>query len=125
MEELISTYPRRVQICDECIIYFEHLVLSILAINREQSSVSISPLLKTVWRSLCNILYFAVLLNLCLMDIYSTSQLSLWHLPHIRTLYNKSLARNLHVLFIHQNFNSSNPSNNLKKSKQKNGRTSY
>jgi hypothetical protein len=34
----------------------------------------------------------------------------LWHLPHIRHFYNKSLARNLHVLFIHQNFNSSSPS---------------
>ena len=33
--------------------------------------------------------------------------LSLWH---IRPFYNKSLARNLHVLFIDQNFNSSSPS---------------
>jgi hypothetical protein len=32
------------------------------------------------------------------------------HLPYIRHFYNKSLARNLHVLFIHQNFNSSSPS---------------
>jgi hypothetical protein len=36
--------------------------------------------------------------------------LSLWHLPHIRPFYNKSLARNVHVLFIQQNFNSSSPS---------------
>ena len=33
--------------------------------------------------------------------------LSLWH---IRPFYNKSLARNLHVLFIDQNFNSISPS---------------
>jgi hypothetical protein len=39
--------------------------------------------------------------------------LSLWHLPHIRHFYNNSLARNLHVLFIHQNFNSSSPSNDI------------
>ena len=36
--------------------------------------------------------------------------LSLWHLPHIRPFYNKSLARNLQVFFIYQNFNSSSPS---------------
>ena len=36
--------------------------------------------------------------------------LSLWHLQHIRPFYNKSLVRNLHVLFIHQNVNSSGPS---------------
>ena len=35
--------------------------------------------------------------------------MSLWHLPHIRPFYDKSLARHLHVLFIHQNFNSSSP----------------
>ena len=80
------------------IIYFEHLVLSILAINREQSSVSISPLLKTVWRSLYNILYFAVLLNLCLMDIYSTSQ----YFPLITYLYTSRVCANqlLHPFFL-------------------------
>ena len=80
------------------IIYFEHLVLSILAINRAQSSVSISPLLKTVWRSQYNILYFTVLLNRCLMDIYSTSL----YFPLITYLYSSRVCANqfLHPFFL-------------------------
>ena len=74
---------------------FEHLVLSILAINRAQSSVSISPLLKTVWRSQYNILYFTVLLNRCLMDIYSTSQ----YFPHITYVYTSSIMNSIHSSF--------------------------
>jgi hypothetical protein len=44
-------------------------------------------------------------------------------MTHICPFYNKSLARNLHVLFIHQNFNISRPSierNNSSESTKRN-----
>ena len=41
------------------------------AMYRMPCSVDVSPLLKTVGQSLYEILYFAVLLDHCLMDIYS------------------------------------------------------